>query len=78
MAAGVYPRWPQNTMRKLAALIHEPTPPRVRQLLLGKLGEGVFRGCDPLRTFPRSLRDTRRLAVDSPSTVRVSFLGLKE
>ena len=50
---------------------HKPTPSRVRQLLLGKLGEGVFSGCDPLGTVPRSLRDTRRLAADSPSAVRV-------
>ena len=48
-----------------------PTPWRVQQLLAGKLGEGVFSGCDPLRTVPRSLRDTRRLAADSPSAVRV-------
>ena len=78
MAAGLNPRWPQNTMRKLAAVIHEPTPSRVRQLLQGKLDEGVFRGCDPLRKGSRSLHDTRRLAVDLPSTVRVYFLGLKE
>ena len=50
---------------------HKPTPSRIRQLLAGKLGEGVFGGCDPLRTVPRSLHDTRRLAADLPSAVRV-------
>ena len=50
-------------------LSHEPTPPRVRTLLLGK---GVFKRWDPPRTVPRSLRDTPGLAVASPSAVRLS------
>ena len=33
---------------------------------------GVFKGCGPPRTVPCSLHDTRRLAVDSPCTARVS------
>ena len=55
---------PNSVASALQLKPHEPTPLRVPQLLLGKLGEGVFSGCNPLRTVPRSLRDTRRLAAD--------------
>ena len=54
-----------------APVHHEPTPLEVGQLLLGKLGKGGFRRCDPSRTVPHSLRDTGRLVVASPSTLRV-------
>ena len=49
---------------------HEPTPPRVRQLLSSRLGEGVSGRCNPSRTAPCSLRDAGRLALELPSTAR--------
>ena len=61
---------------------HKLTPLRVRQLLWGRLGEGVSRRPNPSRTVPRSWHDTGRLVAGPPSAVRVPgrlfFLGLKK
>ena len=48
-------------------LIHEPTPLRVQQLLVGKLGKGVSKGQNPSRLVPCFLHDTGRLTAGFPA-----------
>ena len=51
-------------------------PPRVWQLLLGKFGEGGFYEAKPFqkRNVPRSLRDAGRLAAESLSASKESWV----